>query len=193
MGYFIAKDNDDKLLKEFNNRDDIAFGEVYHRFYNDLFHLAAGLYKNSHTDPSDVIQDVFVKLWESSTPKFDNLSSVKGYLYITIKNRFKNHLDHQKSVDKYSNNLKCDRDNFISQIAETETLSILNQAIDILPAECAKVFRLYIEGWDISEIAEKLNKSESTVYAQKQKSITILKQKLSKHSLLVLAQFIKII
>lgn len=193
MGYFIDSDNNDLLLKKFNERDNVAFGEVYHRFYNDLFHLASGLYKNSTVSPNDIIQDVFVKLWESQTPKFESLSSAKGYLYVSIKNRFRNYLEHKKSIQKYSDNLKTDRDNFISQIAETETLSILHQAIDILPSECAKVFRLFIEGWEVSDIAIKLNKSESTIYAQKQKSIAILKNKFTNRSLVIIMQFIKIV
>lgn len=193
MGYFIDGDNTDLLLRKFNDRDTIAFGEIYHRFYNDLHHLTSGLYKNSSVAPNDILQDVFIKLWESKTPQFESLSSIKGYLYVTIKNKFRNYLDHQKSIEKYKDNLKHDRDNFISQIAETETLSILNQAIDLLPSECAKVFRLFIEGWDVSDIAAKLNKSESTVYAQKQKSIAILKEKLSHRTFTMIVQIIKII
>lgn len=180
------------LLKKFNNRDDVAFGEIYHLFYNELYYFTAGLYRDSAISPKDVLQDVFIKILESKSPEFDSIRSLKGYLYTCIKNKFRNYIDHKKSIEKYNTNVQTDDRNFVSQIVEVETLSIITQAINVLPAECAKVFKLHVEGWDIADIATKLGKSESTVYAQKNRAISILKNKLSKNSLSLLFSFINI-
>ncbi len=59
-----------------------------------------------------------------------------------------------------------------------------------LPAACAKVLRFHIEGWDVKEIAQKLGKSQSTVYTQKQKAIDVLKSKLKEYSLKLFIFFI---
>ena len=39
-----------------------------------------------------------------------------------------------------------------------------------------KILKLYLEGWDIKDIAEKLGKSPSTIYTQRQEIIMILKK-----------------
>jgi RNA polymerase sigma-70 factor (ECF subfamily) len=71
-------------------------------------------------------------------------------------------------------------------IAENEILSVLSSSLDLLPTECAKVFKLCLDGWEIKEIADQLGKSESTVYKQKKEAITILRKKLSKDKLFFL-------
>jgi DNA-directed RNA polymerase specialized sigma24 family protein len=62
--------------------------------------------------------------------------------------------------------------------------------MEMLPAECAKIFRLHIEEWEVKEIADRLGKAPSTVYAQKQKAITILKRKLRNLDIRLLTFFI---
>lgn len=171
------------LLKKFNNRDNNAFGEIYTLLYNELYHFTSRLYRNTEIVAGDVMHDTFVYIWEHSTQRFDGIENLKAYLYISIKNRFRNYLVHQKSVDKF----QCETKNFVSDVVESETLSIINQAINLLPSECAKVFRLHIDGWQVKDIAEKLGKSESTVYAQKQEAISILKKKLPKNLYLFLS------
>lgn len=165
------------LLKRFNNRDNTAFGEVYILLYNELHHFTSRLYRETEIAAGDVIHDTFVYIWEHSTQRFEGIENLKAYLFTSIKNRFRNYIVHQKSVEKF----QYENSDFISDVVESETLSIINQAINLLPQECAKVFRLHIDGWQVKDIAEKLGKSESTVYAQKQEAISMLKKKLPKH------------
>lgn len=170
------------LLKRFNNRDSVAFGEIYTLLYDQLYHFTSRLYRNTEIVAEDVIHDTYVNIWEYSTQRFAGIENLKAYLYISIKNRFRNYLVHRKSVDKF----QYESRNFISDVVESETLSIINQAINLLPSECAKVFKLHIDGWPVKDIAEKLGKSESTVYAQKQEAISTLKRKLPKNIYLFL-------
>lgn len=179
------------LIKRFNSRDNSAFEQVYRLLYDELYHFTAKIYHDTDIIPSDIIHDIFIKIWELKERKFENINNVKAYIFIAIKNQFRNHIDHQKSVDKYNDNYKLDRYNFISEIAETEALSTINQAINILPRECARVFKLHLDGWQVKDIAIKLGKSERTVYIQKQEAISLLKKKLSKHLLGTLLLLIK--
>lgn len=181
------------LISRFNDRDNLAFEQVYRLLYNELYHFTRKICQDSSVIPNDVVHDIFIKIWEMKERKFENLNNLKAYIFIAIKNKFRNHIDHKKSIEKYNDNLKLDKYNFISEIVETETLSIINQAIDILPKECAKVFRLHLDGWQVKDIAIKLGKSERTVYIQKQESIFLIKKKLGNKKLLELLLILKIV
>lgn len=178
--------NDNKetlLIKRFNKRENLAFGEIYSLLYKELFFFTSKLYQNTNIDANDVLHDIFIKLWELNNLKFDGLVNVKAYMYISIKNYLKNSVCHKKTVDKYVEKIMNDNDYFIIQVAEIETYSLLSDVIDSLPTECAKVFKLYVDGWSIKEIAQKLGKTESTVYTQRQDAISIVKRKLKNDKL----------
>lgn len=63
--------NDVDLLERFNKRDRAAFGEVYSIFYEDLLLYALSLYDEKSVDPQDAVHDTFMKLWRTTTTKFD--------------------------------------------------------------------------------------------------------------------------
>lgn len=172
-----AEYSDTKLLSQFNRRDPIAFNEIYKRYYNELTNFAGRLFYNTEICVDDVIQDVFITIWEGQSRQFDTLGGIKAYIYVCIKNKLKNYIAHNKHVDEYNRNMLND-DCFVIQVAESEMLSILSHAIDLLPEECSKVFQLHLEGWEVQEIALKLNKSESTVYKQRSRAMEILKKQL---------------
>ena len=88
--------------------------------------------------------------------------------------------------DKYRETLKNDDDSFITYMVETEIIAELSGLPDLFPTECAKVLKLYLEGWDMKEIAVKLQKSPSTIYTQRQEIITILKKILNQKKSLLL-------
>lgn len=180
------KINDDVLLlNQFNNRDNSAFSKVYLHYYNDLYYFASNLYRETEIVASDVIQDVFLSLWENKKQKFDGLINIKAYLFISIRNNFRAYLRHNKHIREHHEYVSRNDDFFVSQVFETELFSFLTETVNLLPEECAKVIREYLNGLDIKEIAEKLNKSEYTVYKQKQYAIEILKKKISKDKLMI--------
>lgn len=77
-------------------------------------------------------------------------------------------------------------DCFVIQVAESEILSIISQAVELLPEECSKVFQLHLEGWEVQDIALKLDKSESTVYKQRTRALNILKSKMYNQLVVIL-------
>lgn len=174
------------LLEKFNSRNCRAFGEVYLLYADELTLFARKFYSMTDVAPEDAVHDAFISVWKSKRVIFDSLEHIKSYLYVTIKNQFRNFVKHNDKIDDYTKNIRVDPNFYISQIVESETLSIINRAIDLLPTECAKVFRMHMDGWSVRDIAETLGKSERTVFIQKQKSIAILKEKLPKNIMVLL-------
>jgi len=78
-----------------------------------------------------------------------------------------------------------EKDCFNSLVTAEISGELLN-AINTLPVECSKVFRLiYIEGKSIKETAETLQISPSTVKTQKARGLAALRKKLSYFMLLI--------
>lgn len=169
------------LLEQFNNRDESALGKVYELYYRELNYFAKQLYRDTKIVAEDVIHDIFIKIWESKTIQFKKLDNIKAYIYISIKNGFLDSISHNKCVDKYNNTIIKDERNFVTEMVESETLSILSIAIDLLPKDIAAVFQLIAEGWEMKDIAKELNISKSSAYAKKIEATTILKNKLPKN------------
>ncbi|BDF55783.1 hypothetical protein CE91St24_12090 [Odoribacteraceae bacterium] len=119
--------------------------------------------------------------------QFESFDLLKSYLYLSIRNRWKNEHKHTVAAQRYTaQSFDEKEDNILSNIFESETLAILYNHLKLLPPECAKVMRLSLEGHKNPEIAEILSISINTVYAQKQKALTVLRNKLSKDMFVIL-------
>lgn len=170
---------DKTLLARFNSRDKSAWEEVYKTLYIESVFYAKRLYANTNIEARDVVQDLFAKMWETKTLKFEGYINIKAYLFVSIRNSFLDYITHTKYIDKYKHDVLKEKENFVSEIIETETLVYLKKiAEEILPEEIAKVFKMILEGYEVKEIAVRLGKTQSTVYIQRQDAINILRKKI---------------
>lgn len=173
----LNKENE--LLKGFNSRRSDAFGEVYLIFSKHFYIYASLLYKDSTIEAEDVINDIFVKLWQSDTV-FLSLENIKTYIYCAIKNSFKNYIIHQEKFERYSDNcLKEDNFEYDTDIIEVELHAKVEYALGLLNDSYAKVLRLFIEGYKLSEIAKILDKPEQIIYNIKSRAIKSLRKRLN--------------
>jgi RNA polymerase sigma-70 factor (ECF subfamily) len=163
--------------------DQKAFEELFNVYYKPLCYYARK-YTLDHFESEEVVQQVFLKLWEIR----ESLSierSVSAYLYQSVRNQSINYLK-QKSIfsrNKEDYALKTRQAQLFSAISEEDGTSALlareleqqiNQAINNLPEKCREVFLLSrSENLSMKEIAERLNISTNTV--QKQISIALTK------------------
>lgn len=173
------------LLRNFNDRDECAFGEVYSLFYRDTACYASMLYRTTKVQPSDVIHDIFIKLWQSPHVKFDSLLKIKAYVYVSVKNDFKDYISHNKYVEKYKEMTLADQ-NFQTDMIENEAYALIDSSLDLLPSECAKIMRMFLEGYKPVEIAQKLGCTQQYVYNSKYESISLLKKKFLNNKVLIM-------
>lgn len=183
MVNFDSTISQESLLEKFNERDKSVFAQVYISVFDEINHFATRLFYYSNVDSKDLIQDVFVTIWSNKSLKFISLSHVKNYLYLAIKNKYKNDLKHNKYVKEYQ---ILSEDSVFSTMIESKTLSILSEALSMLPDDCAEIFKLYIDGWDIKEIAVKLDKSESSIYSKRNEGIKMLRKRLINNQFVIL-------
>lgn len=173
----------DTLATSFNKREDGAFAEVYLLMYKELNNYANRLFIHTEIDTQDLVQDVFLTLWTSKKLSFINISHIKNYLYLSIRNKYRNYLKHKVKSKHYADHLSTIEDYHFSNMVESEVVSLIATAENILPPECAKTFKLFMEGYEVKEISDKLNKSMYTIYHQKTEAVKALKKYLGSRKL----------
>lgn len=183
----------DSLLLGFNERKDAAFSDVYMMYFDELHRFAQRLFYSTGTDVEDLVQDIFVTVWSNPKITFISIDHVKNYIYTSIKNKHKDFLKHKLHKDKYEDVVKSIDDYHFSQMIENEVITLLTLAENVLTQECAKVLRLYLEGYDANEIASQLGKSQHTVYHQRLEAISTLKKYFTKNNISYFLTFFQII
>lgn len=150
--------------------------EVFRCYYKPLC-LYAMHYIHDMDLIEDIVQDCFVELWERMNDE-KNVSSVKSYLYMMVRNRC---LDTLKKDNQIDYNVSPSDLAGVIQDEEAEERSLIEArlwtAIDSLPEKCREVFLLSKrDGLKYKEIADKLNISIKTVENQVAKAMKVLKE-----------------
>lgn len=170
----------------FRNGDRKAFKIIFETFYKSL-HIFAVKYVNDSDLAEDMVQEVFVKLWEKRKTIVDVLT-IKAFLYMSVKNKALNFFRHQKVIDTHRKEMLNDKSNeffFKNHLIEEETYRLLFQAVESLPEQTRKVCKLSMNGAQNAQIAEELNLSTSTVKYHKTQALNILKKRLEKQLFLL--------
>jgi len=128
---------------------------IYGRHKDMLFRICFAYMKNS-PDTEDVIQDTFINLLKSG-PIFESMEHEKAWLIRTASNLCKNALGHWW---RKRENLEAHKGIAGSEIEIDETFGMIMN----LPAKYKTVVYLYYyEGYTSAEIAQILQKPQSTI------------------------------
>lgn len=156
--------------------DEKQFQLLFIDYYAPLLSFACR-YVNEQEASEDIVQDVFVRLWEMND-RLLGIEELSAYIYQMVRYRCLNYLRTQKSeenaVRQMENETVEERDAYI----EEEMFRRYKKALEMLPPACGNIFALMLEGYKAREIAEKLNIAVETVKKQKQIARRILKEKL---------------
>ena len=169
------------------------FKGLFKSFYPSLC-LFANSYLNNEEASKDVVQEVFIKIWEKE-PVFKNKTAAKSYLYIMVKNRCldmlkSKHLkrvDHNTAVESLE--LVSDDSYFNREVVLVELSSAIEKAINSLPYKCSRIIDLSLKQYSNKEIADILSLSTNTVKTQKKIAYQKLRPLLVKYHFLLLLLF----
>lgn len=140
-----------------------AFELLYQHFHRDLYRFALHIVK-SDALAQDIVQDVFVRLWENRS-KLQKELSIKSYLFTICRNLSLNMLAKAASEAHLCEEiLKAYVPNPSPDDAQETYEKQARAAFEQLPPVRRKVFELAkIEGLSYQQIAEQLNISPGTV------------------------------
>jgi RNA polymerase sigma-70 factor (ECF subfamily) len=167
---------EDNIWRSIQEKDRRVF-EQYYKDHYKLFFVAAYRYLGDAGQAEEVVNDVFVTLWQNAE-KVTIQSSLKAYLHRSVINRSLNLLDKNKRDKQQQQNALHTDEAAESQQMETNELKLrLYQAIDQLPEQCRKVFRMSrFEQLKQQEIADRLGISIKTVKNHITNALQQLKQ-----------------
>ncbi len=145
------------------------FDTIYIRYYARVRRFV-GEYAFSAQDCNDIVQDVFVSLW-NRRDSIDFGDRISSYLLKTAKSRCIDYIRHKSAVAKYQEECFI-RLSSLEQIpdynlGEAELESLLKDAVKSLPPRCREVFvKSRFEEKKNKEIAAEMGIAESTVENQ---------------------------
>jgi len=173
---------DSKFLINRLKKGEEAAYELLFKEYYQLLTVFANKYLNDIENAKEIIQDLFVHLYEKRD-HLDINSSLKSYLFRSTHNRCINYINAQKIRNKYADHVKqidTGKENSLeNEVNKTELEHALYKAIDDLPPKCQIIFKMNrFEGLSNSEIADKLSLSKRTIETQISKALKILRVKM---------------
>ena len=169
-------DSDDIFIG-LKRRDETALSVLFDIYYEKLY-LFAEKYIYDSDKAHDIVQDVFLKIWENAE-RLELTSSIQHYLFASVRNGCLNYLkslqiedrNKRKYVEAYIESQNVD------MVDDEELLARVRQVLDELPEKCREVCLLrFVEGYKYAEIAARLDMNENTVKAQLHRGMERLKQ-----------------
>ncbi|MFW5877474.1 MAG: RNA polymerase sigma-70 factor [bacterium] len=167
------------LLSALQRGDEEAFNFFFQR-YNSILYSYAFKVMNDSEEAKEVVQNVFLRLWEKRE-KISIDRSVRSYLLRCIYNECFNVIKHRKirfrAMDALKNDLlRTSGENKINFCGNFELYELVRETVNTLPPRRKKVFVLSrYQQLKNREIAEEMNISSKTVENHITKAIKIFR------------------
>lgn len=166
----------DQLLDFLTESDELAFAEIYERFWNKLFAISYNRLEE-YDVAEDVVHDVFASLWANRTKA--EIASLENYLATTTKYMVLLKIKKKERERIYNNRLN--KVPITEMPVETslhykKILEIVKIEIENLPERCQLIFKYSRnDGMSVKDIAQQLDISPKTVENQVSKALRHLR------------------
>jgi RNA polymerase sigma-70 factor (ECF subfamily) len=178
--------SDQDILRNVNIGNEEAFEFVFLTFYAELCIYAHGILRDQDS-AEEIVQEVFVKLWENRKELSINIS-IKAYLYRAVHNQCNNFINHIQVEKRYVSESAKNGTDLVSPLSSDypvanilvqELEEKINRTLSDLPKRCREVFLLIRhENLSYNEAAEKLGVSVNTIKTQLQQALLRLRENL---------------
>lgn len=167
------------------------FDKIYVLYYSRM-HRFAKEYVLSDEEAENIVQDVFLLLWERKDV-LDVQISLVSYIFSLVKNKCLDFLRHQVVVNEYKKDLSLKLSALellnYTLSSEEDIERIVANAVNKLPDRCKQIFlKSRVEGKKYKEIADELGLSVNTV--ENQMAIALKKLRAELKNLLPLFIFL---
>jgi RNA polymerase sigma-70 factor (ECF subfamily) len=171
----VPKDEQQMIAEIRQGRRD-TFREVFDAHYESLCRYAFTLLKDMN-DAEDVVQAVFVKIWEKRE-EVEIRFALRAYLYKTVYHQCLNHLEHRVVRQKHQlyGQQQMEKEVALPAAFADEMEVHIANAVNTLPPQCKAVFMMSrYDELKHAEIADQLGISVNTVQNQISKALGVLR------------------
>lgn len=184
--------DEQSILKRLKAGDMAAIDDIYKRYSRKLYSFSYALLKD-HDQSEDLVQDVFVTLWEKReqiNPEFRFENYLLTICYNSIRKFFRKKSIENKVKDYLLKNLPESIPETSNTVLCNELIDLVDSAVDKLPPKRKLVFKLSRqENMQIKAIAETMSISPRTAESHLTKALGFIRQELEKTTLLPLLYF----
>ena len=180
--------NSTTTLRAIRNQDHFVFKRLFDEMYADLVLYAHGyLFQTAQSE--DVVQEVFIHLWEHSN-EMDIKANLKGYLYAMVRNRCLTLLRSVKITDDHGvletpAALDAEDPAFFGEEQRSGDGQLMG-LLEKLPQRMRTIVTLrFVNGYKYSEIAEELGVSVNTIKTQLRRAKVKLGQLMAALAILI--------
>jgi len=177
------KQIDAKLLAELKRGDHASFRKIFECYSPALF-LFSFSYLKSKEAAEDVVQEVFMKIW-NNRQEIREGTSFQSYLFTIALNSIRKQFNRLAKNNETKHDLLLDlsvqKQDFNERSDYQELLNMLQELIDRMPEKRKQVFvRKKLEDKSLKEIAEELGIEPKTVEYHITEAMRFLKQEFEK-------------
>lgn len=156
---------DDVLLKFLKISDELAYKEIYLRYWRRLFYSAVSK-TNSKEVAEDIVQSVFTDLWDRR--EHHNINNIAAYLETAVKyqiiNYIKAAISKRAQYTGFSELQKTEENSADLPLLVHELNAAIDKAISQLPQKTQTIFRLSrFEKHSNKDISQIMDLSEKAV------------------------------
>lgn len=151
--------------------------------------MYAQQYLGSAGAAEDVVQEVFIRFWESR-PYNEIAINLRSYIYQSVRNASLNHLKATSrvqfgSIDEIP---EISTDEMLDESDWNEYIQEIYKKVDLLPPRTREIFvAVVLENQKYKDVAEKMNISVNTVKTSLSRGLASLRSNLSKEGKIILA------
>lgn len=173
---------DSELAELLTCSDEAAYTEIYDRYWRRLYLFASRMLQDSEQG-MDIVQDLFTVLWHKRR-EFDITTSLKTYLYTSVRNLTLNCINKSKQKDKYLQSIisffEKGEVNTEEQVLFKEFADRIDRQIEDFPPKMKQIFVLSRnQGLSNKAIASELNITDHAVKKAINRALKVLKTVLS--------------
>lgn len=191
-----------EVISNLRKGDKETFEQLFHENYKNLVLYAKKFVMDTEI-ARDLVQDIFIYLWEKRQKLTIN-KSLSSYLFRAVRNASINHLKRESNKENYvkeflinlnAGSYKTSASEDVHELVVHKDLSErIETIIETLPEQCRNIFKMSrFRGMKNKEIAEIYSISPRTVETQIYRALKVLKENLSPYLTFTASLFLIII
>lgn len=181
----VEKERHQKWAKDLKKGNKDAFSSLFNEFKQDIYFFAYTYFRDKETS-EELVQDVFVRLWEKRELINPSLC-IHGYIFKIAKNLILDSLRKRNFEIEYAKEVQFNfsgvHENTENEAIYSDYLALVKEATNKLPPKRKRIFQLSREkNMSYADISQHLGISINVVENQMSKALKHMRQYLRANS-----------